>query len=433
MTLLEQIDNHSLFNDLPELKVEVESLLNDEEFIAELDKEGTELVNRVKLVIDYTDNSINSSDSMLLRESHLNNMRAHINNIKVWLGNRNFLDSQNNRIQLNDALNKILDYSIYIPLTTRDNIDSIREAATGFRRSIGMQKSHFEKEVRELEGFSEDVQNDLTNLYEKVETFSTKFEEKISNMESRQDELHSGFLQKEADRMAAFEEQKSKFRESIDESLYKWNENIKIELDERKNEFNQFMNDLKDEQDHFIEATKTKLSDYDEILSEHQIAVEEVLGLISTNSISAHHKEVANKAEKSKKIWQTVTVVAFATTVLFSVFALFFNKITDLSWPNLVAKILVIGSLGSLTAYTARQAKVNQELEFKNRQLEVELKTLNPYIASFDNEEQENLKKALFPKIFGREEKLESLNQKDDGNSIEELIRQLIPLLEKSK
>lgn len=317
MTLLEQIDNHSLFNDLPELKVEVESLLNDEEFIAELDKEGTELVNRVKLVIDYTDNSINSSDSMLLRESHLNNMRAHINNIKVWLGNRNFLDSQNNRIQLNDALNKILDYSIYIPLTTRDNIDSIREAATGFRRSIGMQKSHFEKEVRELEGFSEDVQNDLTNLYEKVETFSTKFEEKISNMESRQDELHSGFLQKEADRMAAFEEQKSKFRESIDESLYKWNENIKIELDERKNEFNQFMNDLKDEQDHFIEATKTKLSDYDEILSEHQIAVEEVLGLISTNSISAHHKEVANKAEKSKKIWQTVTVVAFATTVLF--------------------------------------------------------------------------------------------------------------------
>ncbi|WLP61407.1 hypothetical protein [Bacillus pumilus] len=40
MTILEQIDNHSLFNELSELKVEVDSLLNDEEFIAELDEEG---------------------------------------------------------------------------------------------------------------------------------------------------------------------------------------------------------------------------------------------------------------------------------------------------------------------------------------------------------------------------------------------------------
>ncbi|PRS65279.1 hypothetical protein [Bacillus pumilus] len=433
MTILEQIDNHSLFNDLSELKVEVDSLLNDEEFIAELNEEGTELLNRVKLVIDYTDNSINSSDSMLLRESHLNNMRANINNIKVWLRNRNFSESQNNRIQLNNALNNILDSSVYIPLTTRENIDSIREAATGFRRSIGRQKSNLEKEVRELEGFSTEVQNNLANLYEEVETFSAKFDEKISNMEGRQDELHTAFLQKEADRMEAFEEQRIKFRELIDESLSKWNENIKTEIDERKNEFNRIVNDLKHEQDYFIEETKTKLSDYDEVLSEHQKAVEGVLGLISTNSISAHHKEVANKAEKSKKIWQTVTVVAFAMTVLFSVFALFFNKITDLSWPNLVAKILVIGSLGSLTAYTARQAKVNQELEFKNRQLEVELKTLNPYIASFEKEEKENLKKALFPKIFGRDEKLESLNQKDDGNSHEELVQILKHLLEKNK
>lgn len=140
MTILEQIDNHSLFNELSELKVEVDSLLNDEEFIAELDEEGTELVNRVKLVIDYIDNSINSSDSMLLREAHLNNMRTHINNIKVWLRNKDYLENQNNRNHLNNALNNILDSSVYILLTTRENIDSIREAATGFRRSIGMQK-----------------------------------------------------------------------------------------------------------------------------------------------------------------------------------------------------------------------------------------------------------------------------------------------------
>ncbi|MFP7378162.1 hypothetical protein [Bacillus paralicheniformis] len=434
MAILEQINNHILFNDLSELKVEVDDLLNDEEFIAELDENGTELINKVKLVIDYIDNSINSSDSMLLRESHLNNMRTHINNIKVWLRNLNFLKNQSNCTSLNNALNSILDSSVYIPLTTKENIDSIKDAATSFRRSIGIQKANLEKEVREIKEFSKEVQNNLINCSEKVDTLNAKFEGKISNMEGRQDELHKGFLQKESERMEAFDAQRIKFRESIDESLSEWNENIKNELDERKDEYNQFINDLKDEQNRFIEETKNKLSQYDELLNEHKKSVEGVLGVISTNSISAHHNEVANKAEESKRIWQIVTVVAFAATILFSVFALFFNKITELSWPNLVAKILVIGSLGSLTAYTARQAKVNQEVEFKNRQLEVELKTLNPYIASFDSEEQENLKKALFPKIFGREEKLESLNQNDGENFTGELVRQLITLIqEKSK
>lgn len=66
----------------------------------------------------------------------------------------------------------------------------------------------------------------------------------------------------------------------------------------------------------------------------------------------------------------------------------------------------MIGSLGSLTAYTARQAKINQEVEFKNRQLEVELKTLNPYIANFDSEEQENLKKFYSLRYLEKKESL---------------------------
>ncbi|WP_249652261.1 hypothetical protein, partial [Lysinibacillus sp. D4A1_S13] len=75
-----------------------------------------------------------------------------------------------------------------------------------------------------------------------------------------------------------------------------------------------------------------------------------------------------------------------------------------------MVKFFLIGSLGSLTAYTARQAKINQELEYNNRTLEVELKTLNPYIASFESNDQDTFKKELFPKIFGRDEKVNALS-----------------------
>ncbi|MFX5502478.1 hypothetical protein ACM5ME_21145 [Bacillus subtilis] len=324
----------------------------------------------------------------------------------------------------------MLDVSIYIPLITKNNLESIKEAATSFRRSIGIQKANLEKEVNDLKDFSREVQSELTSCQNESEAFRNKIDEKMSNMESRLDELHQNYLEKENERNDKFISQKSEFKEKFEEFISEWNNTTKEKLDESKDEFDDLYSNLQQGQDQFLTVTQEKLLEYDEILKEHQRSVEELVGIISTNTISGHHKEVADKAEKSKKIWQFVTVVSFAATIFFSVFALFFNKVTELSWPNLVAKILVIGSLGSLTAYTARQAKINQEVEFKNRQLEVELKTLNPYIANFDSEEQENLKKVLFPKIFGKEGKLDTLNQNDSENFTGELVRQLITLVQ---
>ncbi|MEC1540348.1 hypothetical protein P9D52_08795 [Bacillus subtilis] len=430
MATLEQINNHVLFIDMSDLKIILEDLLNDEDFIANLDERSTELINRTKLVIDYIDNNLNSSDSMLLRETHLTNIRAQIINIKNWLGNKEFFNNEQNRINLDNTLDRLLDVSIYIPLITKNNLESIKEAATSFRRSIGIQKANLEKEVNDLKDFSREVQSELTSCQNESEAFRNKIDEKMSNMESRLDELHQNYLEKENERNDKFISQKSEFKEKFEEFISEWNNTTKEKLDESKDEFDDLYSNLQQGQDQFLTETQEKLLEYDEILKEHQRSVEELVGIISTNTISGHHKEVADKAEKSKKIWQFVTVVSFAATIFFSVFALFFNKVTELSWPNLVAKILVIGSLGSLTAYTARQAKINQEVEFKNRQLEVELKTLNPYIANFDSEEQENLKKVLFPKIFGKEGKLDTLNQNDSENFTGELVRQLITIVQ---
>ncbi|WP_249713473.1 hypothetical protein, partial [Bacillus cereus] len=60
---------------------------------------------------------------------------------------------------------------------------------------------------------------------------------------------------------------------------------------------------------------------------------------------------MADKARKSKKNWQKLTIVSFVATIGFSMIALFFQEIT-LSWPNIVVKFFVIGSHGALTAYT---------------------------------------------------------------------------------
>nr|MDH3077593.1 hypothetical protein [Bacillus velezensis] len=311
MATLEQINNHVLFIDLSDLKIILEDLLSDEDFIANLDERSTELINRTKLIIDYIDNNLNSSDSMLLRETHLANIRAQIINIKNWLGNKEFFNNEQNRINLDNTLDRLLDVSIYIPLITKNNLESIKEAATSFRRSIGIQKANLEKEVNDLKYFSREVQSELTSCQNESEAFRNKIDEKMSNMESRLDELHQNYLEKENERNDKFISQKSEFKEKFEEFISEWNNTTKEKLDESKDEFDDLYSNLQQGQDQFLTETQEKLLEYDEILKEHQRSVEELVGIISTNTISGHHKEVADKAEKSKKIWQFVTVVSF--------------------------------------------------------------------------------------------------------------------------
>lgn len=227
---MEQIDNHSLFNDLSDIKVIVDNLLNEEEFIAELDKSDTELIIRTKLVIDYIDTNINSTDSMLLTESLLSNMRTQVNNVKYWLDDDELFNIQQKLDSLNQALDKLLEYSIYIPVPTKQNLENIKEAATSFRRSIGIQKANLEKEVNDLKEFSNEVQSELTSCQNESEAFRDKIDEKMSNMESRLDELHQNYLEKESERNDKFISQKTEFKEKYEEFISEWNNTIKENL-----------------------------------------------------------------------------------------------------------------------------------------------------------------------------------------------------------
>ncbi|MED1489712.1 hypothetical protein [Bacillus smithii] len=173
-----------------------------------------------------------------------------------------------------------------------------------------------------------------------------------------------------------------------------------------------------------MEETKQKLVDYDIMLESHKKSVEELVGIISTSSISGHFKEVADYKRKLANIWQIVTVASFLLTILFGFYAFIWGNHGD--WPRLIARFVVTIALGSLTAYSAKQAAYNEAEERKNRKMEVELKTLNPYLASFSPEDQIKLKQQLFPHIFGKEEVAVSQEPTPTSNTNPDLVN--VPL-----
>lgn len=76
-----------------------------------------------------------------------------------------------------------------------------------------------------------------------------------------------------------------------------------------------------------------------------------------------------------------------------------------MSATELISRLVVTGALGSLTAYLARLATNDEKSRKYNSSMEIRLRTLNPYIDTFDIDQQSELKKELFPIIFRETEK----------------------------
>lgn len=299
-------------------------------------------------------------------------------------------------------------------LVDSDAVEGIRDTVISFRRAIGQHRKRMETLQGMFNEKTEELTNEVEELNDSFNTINQHYETKYNEFENKVTSLQNSMIEDEEQRSQGFEQQIKSFEESYDKKLAELNEQWEQLLKENEQVIQETIEKLEQEQQGFLDETKQKKELYDGILDDHKRSVETLVGIISTNSISGHFKEVADKKEKQTSTWQKTTIGGFLLTIGFGVYAFIFSE--DLDWPSLVARFIVTTALGSFTAYAARQAAKNELQEKTNRQMEVELKTLNPYIASFSDEDQIKLKEQLFPLIFGRAEVVEQ-NPERTGNS----------------
>jgi uncharacterized protein YukE len=442
MSVLTELSGHDIFNTIESTLVNLETLENNEDFLTDLDEEAIHSLNRVRAILTHVSNKLKSIDPALHKKNVLDNLNSELSNISSQLSNGNTtFNNYNNLHNLNSRLDTIISItSQLLSIHNEDSVENIRDTVVTFRRSVGQYRTILEREQNELTKESGNIREklnsfeDTLNEYEdKILTVVRKFEDKyneqqqifLENQEVRSDQ----YLQLKDDFRNDFNETIETLDEEVKSTIETLNEEIQSTIEKNKAEYEKMIEALTKENEDFVKKTKEEKEAYTNMLDDHKKSVESLVGIISTNSISGHFKEVADKNEKLTTFWQRLTIAGFLITISFGVYAFIFNKGID--WPSLVSRFIVTTAFGSFTAYSARQVTKNETREKYNRQMEVELKTLNPYIASFDEKEQIRLKDQLFPLIFGRAEgnnqnqdlpsntSLQQLNKKDLNNTID--------------
>ncbi|WP_285518019.1 hypothetical protein [Thermolongibacillus altinsuensis] len=386
-------------------KESLENIENNEEFISSLDEYAIQALNRTRAVLSHLKVRINSIDPLLLRKAFQDQINTELNNINNQLiGFETTFKNHNNLNNLNQRLDNILAYtSQIVNLINEDSIETIRETVTSFRKSVGQQKSFLERQQEEFLEKSSSIYNQIEDFKQKIEDYESRLNSELQKIQDKYNEFHQNFITSQESRSQQFLELKEEFIEEFRELTETLNKETQEIISSFKEEFDSAKEELLSTQESFFEETKQKLADYDSMLESHKKSVEELVGIISTSSISGHFKEVADYKRKLANRWQIGTILSFLLTIGFGFYTFIIEK-DSIDWPGLVARIVVTAALGSLTAYAAKQAAYNEAEERKNRKMEVELKTLNPYLASFSPEDQIKLKQQLFPLIFGKEE-----------------------------
>ncbi|BCB04088.1 hypothetical protein [Bacillus sp. KH172YL63] len=404
MTTISSLSEHIIFSTLDTTKISLASLEDNEDFLKNLDEYAFQSLNRVRAILTHLSTKLDSIDPALFRKNILDAIHNELNNVTSQLNNgTNTFNNHSNLNTLNTRIDNIITHSSQIlSVFNEESIENIRETVTTLRRSVGQYKTILEREQTELTQESKNIIEKLKSFEDTLNEYDDKISIGIQNIEDKYNQQQQNFLENQESRSEQFIDLKEEFKQEFNDTLKKYENDIQSNVDSTRAEFQELINTLTTEQEEFLQNTKEEQAQYSKVLENHKKSVESLVGIISTNSISGHFKEVADKKEKLTTLWQRFTVTGFAVTIGFGVYAFIFSK--DLDWPSLVARFIVTTALGSFTAYAARQVTKNETQEKYNRQMEVELKTLNPYIAAFSEDDQIKLKEQLFPLIFGRAE-----------------------------
>ena len=165
--------------------------------------------------------------------------------------------------------------------------------------------------------------------------------------------------------------------------------------------------------------------------------VEGLVGVIGDLAVTSGHKTEADDAKKNVEQWHKIAISSMTGLVVVALITLFTPIFSgSFSWPALAARLYVSVALGVLAAYAANQASRYQEIERRNRKLELDLKAVGPFVQSLDTKEQQQIRMTLADRSFGRDDMhepepgpatlLHVLNSKDGREFIADLVKRIL-------
>ncbi|MCG2420094.1 OmpH family outer membrane protein [Aequorivita sp. F47161] len=385
----ENFDNHTIFDRLNSLK----EILENEEVKEKIDLEK---LSYFQTVFSYINQRVKLTIPDLIQQTELDSLSteldAGISQINSFLGNTNaghLTNATNNFIA---AINRIKNFPI-----------PVAKADFNFSRKIAEFEKIAKSKYKSLEKEKDELQAELTNFKTDLTTKETEIQRLIKLIEGKETEIQNlnstfqtDFNNIKSEHNQNFENDKKTYRAEIDKSK----EQFKKEIDELKNSIDTDTSTL-------ISKLETKLSE-----------AKKLVNLIGNVGITGNYQNIANSHKKSANFWRVTAIVFMSIFSILLVWTIIDLSSEGFNWTKSLIRLIAAAALSYPATYAARESSKHRKLETINRNAELELASINPFIEGLSDDKKQIIKEKLVEKYFGNNRNNDFLDTKEEGLSI---------------
>lgn len=310
------------------------------------------------------------------------------NNLNKAVSEYNNFKSRKNNSHLSNIEKHVetaLVSSKHLFIATGDIESDYAEVLKNFRKSAGQHLRYFEENAKKVKELYKSLDGDLKSLNKQIDQQKGRIDKVVSDFQNQVSSIQQKHLNE-------FQEKQNSRDDQFNKSL----EQLKSIGEEE-------INKLKEKATLQIEEIENKSSSLIETLTEKKDEALKLAGIVANSGMAGGYQKIANQAMWTKRLWQGLTVLSLLGLIYFSIYMYqtTLENGNEISLGVAGIRVFVTIAIALFAGYSAKQADTNSKIERRNRQMEIELSSIDMYIAKLKENEQLEIKKNLSDKFFG--------------------------------
>jgi hypothetical protein len=392
-------------------------------------------LERIERIISYLESVLKQVDPLLVSPQLLSNVAGPLTNALNELNNYKSNSNLNHLTNANAHLDATLNFIGQIPVVaTSDDLANIRESASKYYEFLEKAMSTIKQAIDSIENDNKDSKAKLEGLTKEIgvqkqrldnalNDFTKKSSDSIGdfiiNSAKAEEERQKDFLAAAQDRLKLLNEENKNRDANFNENLGKFN-----------NSFDKFLTASKDQFDNLNDSFKTQSEAQIKSIEEKKAYAEKIVGLIANTGMVGGYQRTANEERKGFIIWRRIATWSFVALIGFALVTFLITVNGHFEWGSLLGRLLVTITFALLAGYAGLQAEKHQKAERFNRTMELEIASIDPFLATLSDEERNQVKKQMAEKIFGQNNN-SSMGEASESKNLLELVSMFLNTIQK--
>lgn len=404
---VERMVSHQVFRELFEigkaLELAKDACLNDAALVDHWDRSNT-VVTHIKTALDQTDPLLVTMGSLNNLSTYIQQAKSEINN---FVSNKNPGHWNNAQTHLDSCLSQLA----AIPRQSIAGIEGMRESAAGYRAAVAGWMDAIKKDGDGISQMHATLQSRITDATTEINTQKQRLDTAIATFQQQfsqvQQTHQTEFSASEQARVQAATKSEQERQAEFDMAEKERAEAAEKAAQDAAKRHKDMVFKLEGDSKAIVDAM--------EKLKAH---AQKVVGIISDTGMAHGYQKTANEERAEAGVWKKVAAwsLVFWIAIGVAFFMLTYDK--DLTWAAVARQFLISTPFVLLAGFAAMQVSRHQKNERGLRQAELEIASLDPFLATLDDKERNEVKKEFATRYFGQRE-VESKHESADSKLLD--------------